>query len=358
MSSWASADTTSIHNEHHYQTQVVMPNVPAGWSLDIDDLGRYWVTLRSGKLLIVTPNNDRQIVNLSLPQLYTKGQGGLLDLVITAQSEDRIELLLSYAQGTEQANRLAVQSVTLVFDEPGWQVVRSATIFKVETDKDTPVHFAGRMLLLPDQTFLLSSGDGFDYREQAQVITSQLGKTLRMDLAGRPVKDPPFLDAPYVFTLGHRNQQGLALGPKGNIWQHEHGPAGGDEINLLQPGLNYGWPAVTRGKDYSGAVISVLTEYPNMEKPMVNWTPSIAPSSMVYYRGKLFPHWQDHLLIATLKTRQIHVINPLDNFKESVVKLDRDQRLRDIAMDNAGNILLLTDGEDGQVLKLSPLPSE
>lgn len=191
----------------------------------------------------------------------------------------------TYAQGELAANRLVIAKA--VFD--GDKFSSPTIVYKVATDKNTPQHYAGRALFLPDGSLLFSSGDGFDFREQAQVLTSQLGKLLRINADGSIPEDNPFENeqnkaAQAVYSLGHRNTQGLVYDYDSKmIVSHEHGPAGGDELNYISAGKNYGWPVITYGKDYSQARISPFTDYQGMEKPVIDWTPSIAPSGMAYY---------------------------------------------------------------------------
>ena len=159
------------------------------------------------------------------------------------------------------------------------------------------------MAFLGDGTLLIVCGDGFDYREQALDLGSLLGKTLRIGADGSIPRDNPFvgLDGarPEIWSYGHRNEQGIVATPHG-VYMHEHGPRGGDELNRIEPGRNYGWPAITYGMDYSGSYISPYTEHPGMEQPVVYWTPSIAPAGLAYYDGEAFPAWQGDLFVAAL----------------------------------------------------------
>lgn len=314
--------------------------------------GRWVVTERKGFLVIIDTDGSTQRVPVELPGLYFKGQGGLLDFALTQDFPLSQRVLISYAQGDDEHNRLVV--VSAKFENDTLSDIRQ--IFRVSPDKATPVHFAGRLAVLDDGTWLLSSGDGFDYREQAQVKSSQLGKILRFREDGSAPQDNPFSDAPYVYSLGHRNPQGLIVDPQTNIvYQHEHGPAGGDEINLVKPGLNYGWPVITNGLDYSGARITPFTEYTGMQQPALDWTPSVAPSGMAVYHGDLFKSLDNHLLVTTLKAQQLLAVN----LSASPIRSERifatiEQRLRDVAVGEDGAIYVLTDGYDAQLLRVTP----
>lgn len=289
---------------------------------------------------------------LVLPQLYQKGQGGLLHMALSPDFATSKVILLSYSKGTDEANRLAVMQG--IYTNDG-QIIDVKPVFEVKDSKATPVHFGGKLVAMDDGSWLVTTGDGFDYREQAQVSTSQLGKVLRFTLDGKPVEKRPFSEASFVYTYGHRNPQGLVKMPSGDIYLHEHGPDGGDELNRLEPGMNYGWPVVTLGKDYSGATISPFDHYEGMVDPLVDWTPSIAPSSMAVYNNNAFPTLTGQLLVTALKAKALYAVNlSTQPFQSRKVFPSINQRLRDVAVSNEGSIYLLTDGESAQLLQLLP----
>lgn len=316
------------------------------------------IVTRDGELVIVDNKGEGKRFPLMLDNLYTKGQGGVLDILIPSQFPDDSTVLLSYSKGSDSANRLAVVKGQLSLTSG---ITNLQPVLEVAQTKDTPVHYGGKLLQLEGSAlgathgFLVTTGDGFDYREQAQVISSQLGKVLGFTIDGEPLVNHPFPESPFIFTVGHRNPQGLVQGNNGQIFLHEHGPDGGDEVNLLQQGANYGWPVVTLGKDYSGARISPFKTYPGMTDPIVNWTPSIAPSSMLYYTDSQYPMLTNSLLVTSLKAKALYVVKAVSNaYTSSRVFDELGERLRDIAIDYNGNILLLTDGENARVIKLSP----
>lgn len=316
------------------------------------------IVTRDGELVIVDNKGEGKRFPLMLDNLYTKGQGGVLDILIPSQFPDDSTVLLSYSKGSDSANRLALVKGQLSLTSG---MTNIQPVLEVAQTKDTPVHYGGKLLQLEgsalDATrgFLVTTGDGFDYREQAQVMSSQLGKVLGFTIDGEPLVNHPFPESPFIFTVGHRNPQGLVKGNNGQIFLHEHGPDGGDEVNLLQQGANYGWPVVTLGKDYSGARISPFKTYPGMTDPIVNWTPSIAPSSMLYYTDSQYPMLTNSLLVTSLKAKALYVVKTVSNaYTSSRVFDELGERLRDIAIDHNGNILLLTDGENARVIKLSP----
>ncbi|MGO2169111.1 PQQ-dependent sugar dehydrogenase [Pseudoalteromonas sp.] len=328
------------------------------WSMvELPD-GTWLITERDGHVVIVK-NNQQSRVNLALDGLYVAGQGGLLDIVLSPDYSETNKVIFTYVQGNPDANRVVIAKAT--FDGTGFS--QPKIIYQVATDKDTPQHHAGRALVLPDNTLLFSSGDGFDHREQAQVITSQLGKVLRINLDGSLPKNNPYIDhetlvARAVFSLGHRNTQGLVYDyDTKQIVSHEHGPAGGDELNYLAAGTNYGWPVITYGKDYSQARISPFTEYSGMKKPTVDWTPSIAPSGMAYYGSKqgAFISLKKHVLITTLVDKKLYAVNLDDgDFTQSHVFPEITGRLRDVFVTDNGNIAILTDGQKAKLLLVTP----
>jgi glucose/arabinose dehydrogenase len=319
---------------------------------------------RDGFVTVITADKSRSRFSLALPELYTQGQGGLLDLLViesetsSGDSANNVSVLVSYSKGSNDSNRLAVVKTTLSLEQ-GFGDIHN--VYEVNEAKDTPVHYGGKLLALQSGGFLVTTGDGFDYREKAQVQNSHLGKVIGFTIDGAPLPNAPFKNSPYIYTLGHRNPQGLVYGADGEIYQHEHGPDGGDELNRIEVGVNYGWPVVTLGKDYSGANISPFTHYKGMQDPLVNWTPSIAPSSMTFYSQTAFPTLQNTLLVTSLKAKQLFaIITQTDKFEVHPVLNSHSasnslyERLRDVVVDSEGNILVLTDGENSKVMRISP----
>ena len=340
--------------QKQYKTQTLATQLNSPWSMVQLPNGTWLVTERDGHVVIIK-NNQQSKVKLPLEGLYVAGQGGLLDIVLTPNFAESKELIFTYAQGSLEANRLVIAKAR--FDGTRFSVPK--VIYKVAPDKGTPQHYSGRALFLPDSTLLFSSGDGFDYREQAQVITSQLGKVLRINLNGTIPTDNPFIKhenstAHAIYSLGHRNLQGLVYDYDAQqIVSHEHGPAGGDELNYLTAGTNYGWPVITNGDDYSQARISPFRDYPGMAKPSVDWTPSIAPSGMAYYGSKhaAFPSLQRHVLITTLVDKKLYSVNLVNGkYTQSHVFPEATGRLRDVFVTAKGNVAILTDGKEAKLM--------
>jgi glucose/arabinose dehydrogenase len=309
------------------------------WSMTFLPDGAALVTERPGTLRPVTMDGQVGAPLNGVPVVYHAGQGGLFDVVLHPDFANNRLVYLAFAEGTPGDNGTAVARG----EYRDGVLSNVTTIFRNFTRKDTTAHYGGRLAFLPDGTLLLTTGDGFDYREAAQDVNSGLGKVLRMTDDGRPAPGNPFPESPYVYSYGHRNPQGLAVAPDGTVWLHEHGPRGGDEVNRIEAGENYGWPAVTHGVDYSGAVISPYAEWPGMVSPLWDWTPSIAPSGLLLYRGERFPHWRGDLLVGALVDREVRRLRleagaPVE---EEVLFEAADARVRDVREGPDGAIYLL-----------------
>ena len=285
----------------------------------------------------------------NVPAVYFAGQGGLFDVLPHPDFSRNQLIYLSFAEGNPKNNGTAIARGKLL----GNRLEDLEIIFRNFTRKDTPVHYGGRMAFLADGTLLLTTGDGFDYREAAQDVNSGLGKILRMNDDGTPAAGNPFAGSPYVYCYGMRNQQGLVVSRSGVIWLHEHGPRGGDELNRIEPGVNYGWPAITYGMDYSGAVISPYTEWEGMAQPVHYWVPSIAPSGLTLYEADLFPEWKGDLFVGALVNREVRRLD-LSGGKvigEEALFSELDARIRDVRTGPDGALYILT---PDRVVRVTP----
>ncbi len=341
-----------------FELETIAEGLEHPWALAFLPDGQMLVTERAGRLrridgegLVSEPIN-------SVPRAYVKSQGGLMDIALHPDYEENGWVYLTLAYGTSEAN--ATRLVRGRIDSMTW--VDNEVVFTARPTRDTPVHYGARMAFLPDGTLLLSIGDGFDYREQAQRLDSHTGSIVRLHDDGKIPGNNPFVRRenalPEIFSYGHRNPQGIVIDPNsGRIWSHEHGPRGGDELNLIERGVNYGWPIVTAGIDYSGARISPFTTRSGMRDPVLVWTPSIAPAGMAIYQGSVFPGWQGDLLIASLAERSLRrvALDGINIEEHELVELDLDERLRDVRVSPDGHIYLLTDSKNGRVLRLVPI---
>ena len=323
-----------------YRLETWASGLDQPWSIAFLPDGSALVAELGGRLLPVSSGGKVGAALENVPSVYFAGQGGLFDVVLHPGFEQNRLVYLSFAEGGPSDNGTAVARGRL----EGAALRDVETIFRNFTRKDTAVHYGGRLAFLPDGSLLLTTGEGFDYREAAQDVNSGLGKVLRMRDDGSPAPGNPFAESPYVYSYGHRNAQGLAVGGDGVIWLHEHGPKGGDEVNRIRAGVNYGWPAITFGLDYSGATISPYTEWEGMAQPDWQWTPSIAPSGLAIYSGDLFPEWTGDLFVGALVGHDVRRIDLEGGrvLSEESVFAELDARIRDVRNGPGGALYVLT----------------
>ena len=339
-----------------YKIETVAEGLSYPWAIAFLPNGEILVTERSGQLRRITDGELQQEPIANLPDLRVDGQGGLLDIIPDPEFAINHRLYLSFSIGSKSANALRVISARL----DGNKLENITPLFTASPTKDTPHHFGGRLALMPDSTLLITVGEGFDYREKAQSLDNHFGKLLRINKDGTVPADNPFIgreDAlPEIWTYGHRNPQGLLVSADGTVWLHEHGPRGGDELNRIEPGKNYGWPAITHGVDYSGAYVSPFTEAEGMEQPVIYWSPSIAPGGFCEYQGDLFPEWEGNLFVAALAEKSVRRL-VMENGKvksQETMFTELDQRIREVRAGPDGYLYLLTDSNEGKMLRISP----
>jgi len=349
-----------------------------GWELEtvIEGLTHPWsvvwlpgssdtllITERSGQLRMAGNGELLQEAVGGLPELFVSGQGGLLDVTLHPGFEENRLVYLTYATGDEDANRTTVGRGEL----DGMELRNFEEIFRVSDDKTKDQHFGSRMQWLPDRTFLLTLADGGNYvrfeggwiREQAQKLDTHIGKVLRLTENGEPAPDNPFADQesalPEIWTLGHRNIQGIARDPNsGRIWATEHGSRGGDELNLLEAGNNYGWPEATYSLEYHYTRISGETTRPGMEDPRIVWTPAQAPSGLEFYTGDQFPGWVGDLFSGGLVGEQVRRIILDGEEVAGEESITIGERVRHVAQGPDGYLYILTDHEAGELIRIVP----
>lgn len=346
---------TPVHSAENYRLQTVAEGLHHPWSVAQLPSGDFLVTERRGRLLRIDANGGTRIIS-GVPQTYAAGQGGFFDVVLHPAFAENGLVYLSYADGNATANSTAVFRAQLRGDT----LVDGRQILRVSPRKDTPQHYGGRLAFLPDSTLLLTTGEGFDYRESAQSLASEMGKVLRIHDDGSVPADNPFRTpgSERIWSYGHRNPQGLVVDAEtGKVYLHEHGPRGGDELNIILPGKNYGWPAITHGVDYSGAYVSPFTAAPGMQQPDWLWTPSIAPSGMALYKGEGFPQWQGDLFVGALVDREVRrlVMRNGKVIAEHALFSEINARVRDVRLAADGYLYLLTDCEDGKLIRVAPM---
>ena len=335
-----------------YRLETLAEGLNFPWSVDFLPNGDLLVAELEGTLKRISKDGSSSNSVSAVPTVYRASQGGLFDVLLDKDFATNSTLYLSYAEGDSEENGTTVARATLT----GNALTDVEVIFTASPRKYAPLHYGGRMAFTSDDLLLITTGDGFDFREHAQDLNSHLGKTIRINKDGSPAQGNPFPEAPKVWTYGHRNPQGLAIAPDGTVYLNEHGPKGGDELNVITKANNYGWPAITYGMDYNGAYVSPLTEYPGMQQPQYVWTPSIGPSGMAFYEGNKFPKWQNSLFVGALVNKEVRRLT-VENQQvtaEETVFAELDARIRDIRVGPDGLLYIVTDGDPGTVIRVHP----
>ncbi|HEX3949754.1 MAG TPA: PQQ-dependent sugar dehydrogenase [Steroidobacteraceae bacterium] len=341
-----------------YKVTEIAKGLDHPWSMAFLPDGSILVTERVGRLRLIKDGSLRPQPIAGVPAVHTGSQAGLFDIVLHPKFSENHVVYLTYAAGTAAAN--GTQVARARFEGNSLQDLH--VIFKATPLKDTDNHYGGRMAFLPDGTFALTIGEGFEYREKAQDLTSDLGKIVRLSDDGSVPQDNPFVGQasvrPEIYTWGHRNEQGLTFdGQSGLLYETEHGPRGGDELNVIVARRNYGWPVITYGMDYSGAYVSPYTQRPGLEQPVIYWTPSIAPSGLAVYHGDKFPAWRGDLFVGALAfkhLRRIHLDERGNVIDQEQLLNDFNRRIRDVRAAPDGYLYVCTDESDGRVLRLEP----
>jgi aldose sugar dehydrogenase len=349
---------------HSSAGDVVVQTAASGldhpWAIAFLPDGRMLVTERPGRMRIVGKDGTLSPALAGVPQVFASGQGGLHDVVLDRSFAQNHILYFCYAEPVEGRARTALARARLI-DEGTARIDDVEVIFRQAGPLSSGNHFGCRIVQTPDDNLFLTTGDHFTTRDQAQNLGNDLGKIIRIRPDGSFPPDNPFVGKaaakPEIWSYGHRNPQGLALHPvTGKLWEHEHGPRGGDEVNLIEKGKNYGWPVIGYGIDYSGAKIHESTQKAGMEQPLKYWVPSIAPSGMTFYTGNVFAPWRGSLFVGALAGQPL-VRLELDGDK--VVREERllqqlRERIRDVREGPDGALWLATDSSSGRILRLTP----
>lgn len=341
-----------------YELATLETRIAFPWSLAFLPNETMLVTSRSGTLWhIDEASAERTDVTPELPDLLADGQAGLFEVALSPSFARDRTVFLSWACGTLRANNTCLGKGFW----NGSEITNFHVIFRASPDKRGNAHYGGRIAFLPDDSLLLTLGDGFDYREEAQRLGNHLGSVVRLEIDGTVPSDNPLISnpkaKPEIYTFGHRNVQGVAWHPQRQaVFVSEHGPRGGDEINLLRGGQNYGWPLVTGGVDYTGAKITPYQSLPGLTGPEYEWTPSIAPSGLMVYHGAMFTDWYGDFLVPALAAKKVVRLRYHDNqlTTEEVLFTELNARIRYITMHpETGALYLLTDHADGKIIKVT-----
>ncbi len=343
--------------EREFRVQAVAGSLPSPWALAFPAADTALVTLKNGAMESIDLTTGKRRALSGVPKIRSYGQGGLLDLVLAPDFAETREVYLSFSENHGGTYGTSIARARYREDPPrleDWTVIFSGNNRSAST-----LHFGSRLAFDADGYLLATVGERNE-RSRARDARDHGGKTLRLTREGKPAPGNPFLDrdaAPEVYTSGHRNPQGLAVHPVSKRpWLHEHGPRGGDEVNILVAGADYGWPVATYGREYSGGAVGTgATAAPGTVQPLLYWVPSIAPSGMAFYEGAAFPAWKGDLLIGALAGMELCRVD-LDGERVAgrTSYLRGWARIRDVRVGPDGLVYVLTDGADGGLWRLSP----
>ena len=349
-----------VHHSEDYafRLAVVTEGLEHPWSLAFLPDGRMLVTERPGRLRLIEEDGHLLPEPLEgVPEVMASGQGGLLDVALHPDFEANRLVYLTFAG--RGANGPTTKLARGSLGATGLE--ETQVIFTANTRGSGSRHFGSRILFGPDGYLWMTVGDRGS-SDEAQELSNHNGTTLRLHDDGRAPEDNPFAgqagSQPEIWSFGHRNAQGMAIEPEtGILWQNEHGPRGGDEINIPANGLNYGWPVTTHGTAYSGLPVGVGPAAPDMEPPLLTWTPSIGPSGMAFYTGEQFPAWRGDIFVGGLAIPQLRrvILEEGEIVGEEELLADLGMRIRDVRSGPDGYLYLLSDHGQGALLRLEPL---
>ena len=345
-----------------YNVTVITDKLKQPWSLAFLPDGKMLVTQKPGALVIITADGTISAPISGVPAVYYRGQVGLLDVVLDRDFASNKRIFFSYSEpvGDDNSN-IAIASAKL--NESGLALSDVKVIFRAQPamPKTIAANQGGRLAVARDGTLFAIIGDrsGSPPWTVAQRLDTDLGKMIHITATGEPAPGNPFIGTPgalpEIWSIGHRSEQGLTFDPEGRLWEVEDGPRGGDELNLIEPGKNYGWPIITHGIDYPGELIdNGLTAKAGMVQPRYYWDPVIAPSGLAFYTGSLFPAWKGSVLIGALRGQMLDrlTLKGTKVVDEEPLLVDLHSRIRDVRIGPDGAVYVLTD--DTRLLKLTP----
>jgi glucose/arabinose dehydrogenase len=352
-------DSSFASSAGQLEVQTIASGLVHPWSLGFLPDGRMLVTERPGRIRIVTGEGQLSPPLKGVPEVFASGQGGLLDVAVDKSYAQNNTIYFCFAERTSGGGRTAVARAKV--NDGNGRLDDTKIIFRQEGPLSSGNHFGCRIVQAADGNLFVTLGEHFAHRDEAQNLGNHLGKIIRITPDGSAPSDNPYLgraDAkPEIWSFGHRNEQGLAINPaSGDLWEIEHGPRGGDEVNIIGRGKNYGWPVIGYGVDYSGAKIHASAARDGMEQPIKYWVPSIAPSGMTFYTAKLFPKWTGSLFSGALAGKTLVRLSLAGNAVTGEERLLRNlnERIRDVRQGPDGALWLLTDSSAGRILRVSP----
>lgn len=333
------------------------------WAMTFLPDGRMLVTEKPGKLKLFSPATRTSVEVSGVPDVAYGDQGGLGDIILGpgARSGSTLPIYLSWAEaGDGSIKGAAVGRADLVLGDGGTgpEIRNLQVIWRQSPKVGGGGHFGHRLAFSPDRQYLfISSGERQQF-DPAQDMSGNLGKIVRVKPDGAAPSDNPFADrggiTAQIWSLGHRNPLGLAFDAQGRLWEHEMGPKGGDEVNLIRPGLNYGWPTVSNGDHYSGEDIPDHSTRPEFEAPKVWWNPSVSPAGMIIYSGNLFPQWKGSMFLGALSGGALIRVAISGDGAQKSDRWNMNMRIREVEQGPDGAIWILEDGSPGKLFKLTP----
>ncbi|HTF98107.1 MAG TPA: PQQ-dependent sugar dehydrogenase [Cellvibrio sp.] len=329
------------------------------WSLAFLPDGNMLITEKPGRMRIVTAAGKVGEPLQGLPKIYNQGQAGLLDVVLAPDFASSKKIYFSYSEpGEKGRNSTAVSHAIL----NGNQLEKVTRIFSQQPKVDSNNHYGSRLVWGDDGTLFVTLGERYSEKDKSQTLDNHQGKVVRINADGSVPADNPFVKTPgalpEIWSYGHRNVQGAAIHPQTRkLWTGEHGPQGGDELNIDEAGKNYGWPVITYGENYGGGKIGEGTHKQGMEQPVYKWVPSIATAGFIFYTGNQFSHWKNNILLASLKEQTLVRLVVEGNKiikEERLLKNELGQRYRSVIQGPDGLLYLVTDESKAKILQLSP----
>tara|TARA_B100001057_G_C22749654_1_gene911239 strand:- start:232 stop:1350 length:1119 start_codon:yes stop_codon:yes gene_type:complete len=317
------------------------------WGMDLIDKNTILVTQKTGKITKVNLKNEVFEEIKELPLIFFKGQGGLLD--ITIQKNNPHNTIIYFCNTVKKDGKVGIAIQRGILDSNDSKIVDLGIIFESNHYSNSSKHFGCR-LIIKNNNLYASLGDR-GKRDTAQNQNDDSGSIIEINLDNLEKSKKSY----QIYSMGHRNPQGLTINPFNNqIWSHEHGPRGGDEINIIKKGSNYGWPIITSGEEYFGGKIGIGSFSPDYESPVWTWIPSIAPSGMAFYNGNMFADFKGHLLVGSLKFKSLYLVRLRNNlpYDEEIIFQNKIGRIRDVEVGWDGSIYLLTDEKKGGLFKL------
>ena len=345
---WAKVDLVQVVEKLQYP-----------WAMDFLPGSEALVTEKPGRLQKVNLETGEKTEIQNLPEVHAVGQGGLLDVMVHPDFKQNQKIFLTFSAPLNASGDATTTLISARLE--GQQLLDQKILFQADPALPGGHHFGSRVRMAQDGMLFFSVGERGRMKE-AQDPQNHLGTVIRLQENGKVPQDNPFLKnrkgRAEIFSYGHRNPQGMALHPKtGKIWVHEHGPQGGDEINILKAGANYGWPKTTFGEQYGGGKIGIGPKSAGIEEPLLHWTPSIAPSGMDFYQGDIFPNWNGDLLVGSLKFRMLVRVDLEGSLVQGqeVVFQDQIGRVRDVRVSPEGKVYIVNDEYRGGMFRLDPL---